>query len=99
MQKAKDMRKVTVLMPAYNAAPYIEEAIASVLRQTMPDFEFLIIDDGSTDDTLALIKSFDDPRIRIISRPNKGLIDSLNEGLQAARSPLIARFDADDICL
>lgn len=90
---------ITVLMPAFNAEAYIAEAIESVLRQTFTDFELLIIDDGSTDDTLRIIKSFDDQRITLISRPNKGLIDTLNEGLGKAKGALIARFDADDICL
>lgn len=91
--------KISVLMPAFNAGTYIREAIDSILVQTFTDFEFLIIDDGSTDNTLALIKSYSDPRIKVVSRPNKGLIDTLNEGLQLARANLVARFDADDICL
>ncbi len=90
---------ITVLMPAYNAAPYIAEAIESVLAQTFKLFELLIINDGSTDETAAIIAQFTDPRIRVISRENKGLIASLNEGLAAARAPLVARFDADDWCL
>lgn len=89
---------VTVLMSAYNTDKYIAEAIESVLAQTMPDFEFLIIDDGSTDRTLEVIQSFTDERIKLVSRPNKGLVASLNEGLQLASAALIARFDADDVC-
>lgn len=88
---------ITVLMPAYNAGSYIREAIDSVLQQTFTDFEFLIIDDGSKDNTPNILKEYSDPRIRIISRPNKGLIASLNEGLQEARASLIARHDADDV--
>lgn len=87
------------MMPAYNAGRYIREAIESVLAQTFSDFEFLIINDGSTDNTADVIASFSDPRLRVISRPNKGLIASLNEGLAAAGAPLIARMDADDVCL
>ncbi|MBS1616221.1 MAG: glycosyltransferase [Bacteroidetes bacterium] len=90
---------LTVLMPAFNAGAYIREAIESVLSQSFEDFEFLIIDDGSKDDSLRIIQSFQDPRIRVISRANKGLIASLNEGIGLARSGLIARHDADDICL
>ncbi len=97
MQKAKPA--ITVLMPAYNAGAYVGEAIESVLAQSFPDFEFLIIDDGSTDDTLKIIRGFQDERIRVVSRPNKGLIVSLNEGLQLAEASLIARHDADDVCL
>lgn len=94
-----DSPAVTVLMPAYNAGKYLREAIESTLTQSFRDFEFLIIDDGSTDDTLSIIQSYKDARIRVISRPNKGLIDTLNEGLEAARAPLIARHDADDVML
>jgi glycosyltransferase involved in cell wall biosynthesis len=90
---------VTVLMPAYNAGRYIHEAVESVLAQTFTDFQFLIINDGSTDNTADILASFSDPRIEIISRPNKGLIASLNEGLAAACAPFVARMDADDVCL
>lgn len=90
---------VTVLMPAYNAGRYIREAVESVLAQSFTDFEFLIFDDGSTDDTPAILASFSDPRICIVSRPNRGLIATLNEGLAAARASLVARMDADDVCL
>jgi glycosyltransferase involved in cell wall biosynthesis len=89
---------VTVLMPAYNAGRFIREAIESVLAQTHSNFEFIIINDGSTDNTEDVIRSFSDPRIRVISQENKGIADALNLGLAAAKAPLIARFDADDIC-
>lgn len=91
--------KVTVLMPAYNAGKYIGEAIASVLEQSFTDFELLIINDGSTDDTEKIIRSFKDPRIVLISQENKGVSAALNLGLSHARADYIARFDADDICL
>ena len=90
---------VTVLMPAYNAGRYIREAVESVLAQTFTDFEFLIINDGSTDETADVLASFEDARIRIVSRENRGVIASLNEGLALARAPFIARMDADDVCL
>lgn len=89
---------ITVLMPAYNAARYIGEAIASVLQQTFTDFELLIVNDGSTDDTLEIIGTFRDERIVVINQPNRGVADALNTGLAQARAPYIARFDADDIC-
>lgn len=89
---------ITVLMPAYNAARYIGEAITSVLQQTFTDFELLIVNDGSTDDTLEIITSFNDERIVVVSQPNRGVADALNTGLKHARAPYIARFDADDIC-
>jgi glycosyltransferase involved in cell wall biosynthesis len=90
--------KVTVLMPAYNAGKYIGEAITSVLQQSFTDFELLIINDGSTDDTAKVIRSFNDPRIILFSQENKGVAAALNFGLSHARAPYIARFDADDIC-
>lgn len=93
-----EIPKITVLMPAYNAGKYIGDAIASVLSQTFTDFELLIINDGSTDDTIDVINSFDDPRIVLIYQENKGIAQALNNGLKYARAPFIARFDADDIC-
>lgn len=91
--------QITVLMPAYNAGKYIAEAIASVLGQTFGDFELLIVNDGSTDDTLNIIQSFDDKRIRIISQSNQGVAMALNTGLKYAKAGYVARFDADDICM
>jgi glycosyltransferase involved in cell wall biosynthesis len=85
-------------MPAYNAEKYIGEAIASVLEQSFFDFELLIINDGSTDDTVKIVRSFNDPRIVLISQGNKGIAAALNLGLSRASSPYVARFDADDIC-
>jgi glycosyltransferase involved in cell wall biosynthesis len=90
--------KVTVLMPAYNAGKYIAEAIQSVLDQTFTDFELLIINDGSTDETVKTINSFGDPRIVLIDQENKGISAALNVGLNVARAPYVARFDADDVC-
>jgi glycosyltransferase involved in cell wall biosynthesis len=91
--------KITVLMPAYNVAKYIGKAINSVLAQSFTDFELLIINDGSTDDTEKIIHSFNDIRIRLINQPNRGVAAALNMGLLNAHAPLIARFDADDICI
>jgi glycosyltransferase involved in cell wall biosynthesis len=91
--------KVTVLMPAYNAGKYIAEAIRSVLEQGFSDFELLIVDDGSSDDTRQVIGSFSDARLRLLEQENRGISAALNAGLLAARGYYIARFDADDICL
>ncbi|MBL7703104.1 MAG: glycosyltransferase [Ferruginibacter sp.] len=91
--------KITVLMPAYNVAKYIGQAIDSVLAQSFTDFELLIINDGSTDDTETIIHTFSDKRIRLINQPNRGVAAALNLGLMNANAPLIARFDADDICM
>lgn len=90
--------RLTVIMPAYNTALYIREAIDSILQQTFTDFEFIIINDGSKDNTLEVIKQYNDPRIRLIDQTNKGLIDTLNEAILLAQSDIIARMDADDIC-
>jgi glycosyltransferase involved in cell wall biosynthesis len=93
-----DTPKITVLMPAYNAGKYIADAIRSVLEQSFTDFELLIVNDGSTDDTADVINSFTDPRIVMIHQDNKGVSLALNTGLKYARAPYIARFDADDVC-
>jgi glycosyltransferase involved in cell wall biosynthesis len=89
---------ITVLMPAYNAADFIAEAIQSVLAQTFTGFELLIVNDGSIDDTEKIIRSFTDPRIRLINQANQGISAALNTGLAAANADYVARFDADDIC-
>lgn len=89
---------ITVLMPAFNAADYIGEAIASVLAQSFTGFELLIVDDGSTDETRNIIKSFSDNRIKLVAQQNTGVAGALNTGLQHATGKYIARFDADDIC-
>jgi glycosyltransferase involved in cell wall biosynthesis len=90
---------LTVLLPAYNAGPYLKEAIDSILAQTYHEFEFLIINDGSKDDTKAIIDSYKDRRIKVIHQDNKGLITTLNEGIEMATGNIIARMDADDVCL
>lgn len=92
--------KITVLMPVYNCALYIKEAVDSILNQTYSDFEFLIIDDASTDGTIDLIKDYTDTRIKLIEKPvNTGYTNSLNFGLSIAKGEYIARMDGDDISL
>jgi len=87
-------------MPVYNSEKYIREAIESILNQTFKDFEFIIIDDGSIDNSLKIIQSYKDPRIFLIKhKTNKGLIYSLNEGVNKAKGNYIARMDADDISI
>lgn len=91
---------ITVLMPVYNCELYIREAIDSILNQTYGDFEFLIIDDCSTDDTVNIIKTYNDARIKLIEKSsNTGLTISLNMGLAIAQGKYIARMDGDDISL
>lgn len=89
---------ISVIMPAYNAGKFIGEAITSVLAQGFADFELLVIDDGSVDDTKEIVTGFCDPRIRYFYQQKKGISDALNAGLVVARASLVARFDADDIC-
>jgi glycosyltransferase involved in cell wall biosynthesis len=92
---------LSVCMPVFNAEPYVREATESILQQTFSDFEFIIIDDGSTDDSKQILEDFarKDARIRLVSRPNTGYTVALNEALALARAPYLARMDADDISL
>jgi glycosyltransferase involved in cell wall biosynthesis len=92
--------EVTVLMSCYNAEDWLAEAIGSVLAQTYRNFEFILVNDGSTDNTLNLIQEYGkiDSRIKIITKDNSGLSDSLNVGIAQARGVWTARLDADDIC-
>jgi glycosyltransferase involved in cell wall biosynthesis len=92
------MPDVTVLMAVYNGERHVRPAIDSILSQTHRDFEFLIVDDGSTDRTRELVLSCRDSRIRLVAKDrNVGLSASLNEGLRLAQAPLVARQDADDL--
>lgn len=92
---------LSVLMPVFNAEAYVAEAVASILGQSVRDFEFIIIDDGSTDGSLPILKQYAarDARIRLISRENRGLVATLNEGIALARGGWIARMDADDVAM
>jgi glycosyltransferase involved in cell wall biosynthesis len=93
--------KVTVLMSVYNGARWLRESIESIQKQSYPNFEFIIVDDGSQDASIEIIRSYAaaDPRIRVIVKPNSGLADSLNVGIEAAQGEWIARIDADDIAM
>ena len=92
--------EVSVLLPVYNAAAYLEEAIRSVLTQSLGAFELIAVNDGSSDGSEAILRRLAaaDRRIRVISRDNTGIVAHLNEALSAATAPLIARMDADDLC-
>ena len=97
--KREDNPLVTVLMPVFNAEKYLGSAMESILSQTYTHFEFLIINDGSTDKTAQIIESYSDKRIRLIQNPrNLGLVKTLNIGIDLAKGKYIARMDADDIC-
>jgi len=97
-----DHRKplVSVLLPVYNAALTLDEALHSLARQTMGNFEVIAVDDGSTDSSVNILFDWKqkDKRFHIITREHKGIVPSLNAGLEACRSEFIARMDADDVC-
>ena len=88
---------VSIIIPAYNAAPYIEETIQSIYKQTYQSWEVIIINDGSTDNTAGIIKSFKDPRIQCITQKNAGVAAARNKGLHFAKGEFIVFFDADDL--
>ncbi len=89
---------VSVLMPCFNAAGTVDEAIRSLLKQTRPDFEIVTVDDGSSDDTGKHLADWTklDPRVSVLSLPHGGIIKALNTGISACNAPFIARMDADD---
>ena len=93
--------RVSVIMPVYNAERFLAEAFESILSQTFRDFEFITIDDGSTDGSRAMLERFAaaDGRIRLVSRPNTGYTVALNEAVGLARGEYLARMDADDVSL
>lgn len=90
---------ISVVLGVYNGQRYIAEAVESILKQTFTDFEFIAVDDGSTDKTLSILQKYasQDPRLKVVQIPHGGIVDAANAGLDAARAPLIARADADDI--
>lgn len=90
---------VSVLMPVFNGERFLAEAIESILGQTFTDFEFVIVDDGSTDASPAILAKYAsrDPRIRVLRQTNAGIVAALNRGLAECRGPLVARMDADDV--
>jgi glycosyltransferase involved in cell wall biosynthesis len=95
------MPALSVVMSVYNGERFLAEAVESILRQTFSDFEFIIIDDGSTDQTPAILADYArrDARLRVLPQSNRGRAESLNRGIHVAAAPLIARMDADDIAL
>ncbi len=92
--------RVNVIMAVFNGEQYLQEAIESILRQTFDNFEFVIIDDGSTDKTVEILNRFSDERIkRLTNESNIGLTRSLNRGIRFSRGEYIVRQDADDVSL
>lgn len=93
----KAVPRVSVCIPVYNRAAYVGDAIETVISQGFGDFELLLIDDGSTDDSVAVMRSFDDPRIRIEHNDaNRGIAYSRNRAIELARAPLLTWLDSDD---
>jgi glycosyltransferase involved in cell wall biosynthesis len=88
---------ISVLLPTYNDEKYIHDTISSILCSSFKDFELLIINDGSNDDTVNQINRFNDPRIKLVSKVNSGLIETLNYGFNIAKFDLVARIDGDDM--
>lgn len=91
------MPTATIVVPAYNVAGTIAETLDSLLAQTHSDFELIVVDDGSTDETLAVVACFNDPRIRVITQANRGLAGAHNTGIAAATTDIIGFCDADDL--
>src|SRR5215475_14713635 len=91
--------RVSVVMPVFNAEAYLDRTIGALLRQTCADFELIAVDDGSLDGSLAKLQAFDDPRIRVVSRAHHGVVAAMNTGVALARGDLVARADADDVCV
>lgn len=89
--------RASVLVPVFNAAETIALCLRSIFRQTEPDIEVLLVDDGSTDDTVAIAHRADDRRLRIVRRDHEGLVATLNAGLDEARADVVVRMDADDV--
>lgn len=91
---------LSVLLPVYNASLYLEHALESLRVQSFERFEVIAINDGSTDDSEAILRKYaaSDHRIRLISRPNTGIVGALNDGLALCTGEFVARMDADDVC-
>jgi glycosyltransferase involved in cell wall biosynthesis len=90
---------ISIVMPVWNGEKYLSATIESILAQTFKDFELIVVDDGSTDGTLKILKTCLDPRLRVFQLEHGGIVKALNHGLAQARSEWIARQDADDISL
>src|SRR5689334_22165094 len=92
---------VSVYMPAFNVERYVADAVRSVLSQTFGDFELIVVDDGSTDRTLDILRDLarTDPRVKLLSRPNTGVSRASNEAIALARGEFLARMDSDDFSM
>lgn len=94
-----DLPEISVILPVYNSGQYVGRAIQSVLNQTFRNFELIIVDDGSSDNSVSIIKQFSDPRIRLyLNKENFGLSNARNLGVAVSNAPILAQFDSDGIC-
>src|SRR5450756_1425380 len=91
--------RISIIMPVWNGEKFLAAAVDSLLAQTFPDFELLVIDDGSTDRTPEILRAYTDPRLRVLRLDHGGIVVALNHGLSQARADWVARLDADDISL
>ena len=93
--------RVSVVLPVHDAAPFVREAVCSILHQTLRDFELIVVDDGSTDGTPAILRRLErvDARLRVVTGPRRGLVAALNAGFALARGEFVARMDADDVAM
>ncbi|HEX7970918.1 MAG TPA: glycosyltransferase [Thiobacillus sp.] len=87
---------ISIVTPCYNAASFVLKSVESVLAQTFSDFELIVVNDGSSDDSLAILKTIDDPRLVVIDQPNGGVMAARNHGIRVARGTYLAFLDADD---
>lgn len=87
---------ISIVTPCYNAAAFVREGVESVLAQTFTDFELIVVNDGSSDDSLAILKTINDPRLVLIDQPNSGVMAARNHGIRIARGTYLAFLDADD---
>ena len=90
------MPKVSIVIPLYNKEKYIARAINSILAQTLSDCEIVVVDDGSTDKSADIVRSFDDSRIHLIQQANAGVSVARNKGIKESKAELVAFLDADD---
>jgi glycosyltransferase involved in cell wall biosynthesis len=93
--------RVSVLLPVHDGASYLEQAVRSILEQSLSDLELIVIDDGSTDGSRDISRRLEeaDGRVRVVARPQTGITGALTDGLALARAELVARMDADDLAL
>jgi len=100
LESAMSTPRVSVVMPVFNGERFLRGAVDSILKQSFHDFEFLIVDDGSTDSTPSILECYrrQDKRIKVLRQSNRGIVESLNRGCLVARGDYVARMDADDVC-